>query len=280
MAGSFVITLREGLEASLIVAIILAYLGRTGGRAYFRTVWAGTAAAVALSLGAGAAVFFTVGNLEGRAEQLFEGFAMLLAATVLTYMVVWMRHQRTSIDESLRTKVAHALRSGSGLALFSLAFVAVMREGVETALFLFAATRATSALEALAGSIGGLALAVALGYVVYSGSYRLDLRAFFNVSGVLLIFFAAGMVAYGIHELEEAAVLPVVVEHVWDINWLLNEGEGVGSLLKALFGYNGNPSLTEVVAYATYLAIALWYFAGAKLPAFASRRARPSPSAR
>ena len=272
MAGPFVIMLREGLEASLIVAIILAYLGRTGGRAYIRSVWAGTAAAVAVSLGAGAAIFYLVGNLEGRAAQLFEGFAMLLAAAVLTYMVVWMRHQSANISEGLRQEVAMALRSGSGIALFSLAFVAVVREGIETALFLFAATRTATAAESLAGGIGGLAVAVGLGWVVFAGSYRLNLRAFFNVSGVLLVFFAAGMLAYGIHELEEAAVLPVVVEHVWDINWLLNENGGVGSFLKALVGYNGNPSLTEVVAYVVYLAGALWYFTGASWSRLAASR--------
>lgn len=273
MAGSFVITLREGLEASLIVAIILAYLGRTGGGAYFRSVWVGVGAAVLLSLGAGATVFFTVGSLEGRAEQLFEGFAMLLAAAVLTYMVVWMRRQRASMTDSLRQKVALAARSGSSLAMFGLAFVAVAREGLETALFLFAATRTTSATEALMGGVGGLAVAVGLGYAIYRGSHRLDLRAFFQVSSVLLVFFAAGMLAYGIHELEEAAVIPVIVANVWDINWLLSDKEGVGSFLKALFGYNGNPSLTEVVAYAGYLVVALWHFAGSSLP-FGSGRQR------
>ncbi|MHB1131039.1 MAG: FTR1 family iron permease [Chloroflexota bacterium] len=272
MAGSFVITLREGLEASLIVAIILAYLGRTGGRAYFRSVWAGTGAAVLLSLVAGAAIFLTVGSLEGRGEQLFEGFAMLLAASVLTYMVVWMHRQRANVGKSLRQKAALAVRSGSSIALFSLAFVAVMREGIETVLFLFAVTRDTSAAEATVGGVGGLAVAVGLGYLVFTGSHRLDLGAFFNLSGVLLVFFAAGMLAYGIHELEEAAVLPIIVEHVWDINWLMNEKEGAGSFLKALFGYNGNPSLTEVVAYWGYLVVALWYLVGPNLPVFAGRR--------
>ncbi|MHB1006504.1 MAG: FTR1 family iron permease [Chloroflexota bacterium] len=272
MAGSFVITLREGLEASLIVAIILAYLGRTGGHAYFKSVWVGTGAALAVSVAAGAAIFFTVGSLEGRAEQLFEGFAMLLAAGVLTYMVVWMRHQRTGIGADLREKVAVAVRSGSGVALFMLAFVAIVREGIETALFLFAATRDTSAADALLGGIGGLLGAVALGYFVYTGSRRLDLRMFFDVSGVLLVIFAAGMLAHGIHELEEAAVVPVIVEHVWDINWVLNEKEGVGSFLKALFGYNGNPSLTEVGAYALYLAASLWYFGRERLTILGGQR--------
>ncbi|MHB1414778.1 MAG: iron uptake transporter permease EfeU [Chloroflexota bacterium] len=262
MAGSFVITLREGLEASLIVAIVLAYLGRTGGQSYFRAVWAGVAIAVLLSLGAGAAIFFTVGSLEGRAEQLFEGSAMLLAAGVLTYMVVWMRGQSRNIGESLRRKVALAVHSRSGIAVFSLALVAVVREGIETALFLFAATRTASAGEAFAGGVAGLVVAVGLGFLLYAGSHRLNMRAFFNISGILLVFIAAGMLAYGIHELEEAAVLPIVVEHVWDINWLLNENEGLGSFVKALFGYNGNPSLTEVVAYISYLAAALWYFVG------------------
>ncbi len=267
MAASLVITLREGLEASLIVAIILAYLVRVGARDRARVVWWGVAAAVAASAGLGAVVLATVGTLEGRAEELFEGAAMLLAAGVLTYVVVWMRRQSRTARMALQSQVAAALMSGSDTALFTLSFVAVVREGLETALFLFAATRTSSGLETLVGGLLGLGAAAALGYGVYAGSRRLDLRLFFEVSGIVLILFAAGLLAHGVHELEEAAVLPVLVAHVWDINWLLDETSVVGSFLKALFGYNGNPSLLEAASYFGYLAASLVYYLSADTPA-------------
>mgnify|MGYP005849994045 CR=1 FL=1 len=260
MLGSFVITAREGLEASLILGIILAYLARTGNGGYARTVWAGAAAAIAASLAIGGAVFATVGELAEETEVVVEGLAMVLAAAVLTYMVIWMRHQASGLSATLQGKVSAAVRSGSGLALFTLAFVAVLREGFETALFLFAAASASSPAETLVGGLLGLGAAVGLGYILYSGSRRLNLRAFFNVSGLLLILFAAGLLAHGVHELEEAALLPVVVAKVWDLRWLLDDAQGLGSFLKALFGYNADPSLGEVVSYFAYLAAALWYY--------------------
>ncbi len=262
MAASLVITLREGLEASLIIAIILAYLVRVGARGRAPAVWWGVLAAAAASAVLGAAIWATVGALAGRAEDLFEGGAMLLAAGVLTYMVVWMRHQAATARADVQGQVAAALRSGSGVALYGLAFVAVAREGVETVLFLFAATRASSPLESLVGGGLGVAVAAALGYGVYAGSRRLNLRAFFEVSGLLLIFFAAGLLAHGVHELQEAAVLPVLVEHVWNVNWLLDEDSELGSLLEALLGYDGNPSLLEVLSYAGYLGASLRYYRG------------------
>src|SRR3990172_8936873 len=248
------------LEAALIVGIVLAYLARTGNRDKFGSVWLGTGAAVLVSLIAGGVIFATVGKLEGRAEELFEGLAMLVAVVVLSYMVIWMKRQAMNIRAHLHAQVNAALRSRSAMAVGVLAFVVVVREGVETALFMFAATRGATAWESTVGGLAGLGIATVLGYLIYKGGRRINLRTFFNVTGLLLIFFAGGLLAHGIHELEEAGVIPIIIEHVWNTNNVLNENEGLGSFLKALFGYNGNPSQVEVIAYALYLVGALWHF--------------------
>jgi len=260
MPASLLITLREGLEAALILGIILAYLAKTGNRDKSGTVWLGTLAALGLSVLAGAIVFVTAGEVEGRAEAVFEGVAMLTAAGVLTYMIFWMRRQAINIRAHLQAQVNTALRSGSRVALGVLAFVAVGREGIETVLFLFAATKAASPVAATAGGLLGVAAAAVLGYLLYRGTYRLNLRAFFNVTSVLLLLFAAGLLAHGIHEFQEAALLPAGIEHVWDTNALLSETSTAGSFLKALFGYNGDPSLVEVAGWAAYLLLVGWAY--------------------
>lgn len=262
MGSSFLITLREGLEAGLIVAIILAYLKSTNQRPHFRTVLLAVMAAIAVSLGVGAAIFAIAGEFEGRAAEAFEGAAMLAAVAVLSWMVVWMKRQSASIKMNLEREVAAAIGMGSVFALALIPFSAILREGLETAVFLFAATRTSTPLESTIGATAGIIFAASLTWGIYSGGYRLNLRVFFNVTGILLIVFAAGLLAHGIHELQEAALLPTFIEHVWDINHVLDDGSGVGLWLKALLGYNGNPSLPEVIAYPIYLALALWYFVG------------------
>ena len=260
MGQSFVITLREGLEAALIVAIILAYLRQMDFPKGIPAVWLGVAGAAVLSL-AGAAVLFVLDKtLEGRVEEIFEGTAFLLAVGVLAWMVVWMKSQARHIRGQLEAQVRNAMHAGSGLALAGLAFVSVGREGLETALFLFAASKTSTPLQTLVGGLVGLAIAIALGIAINRGSRRLKLGPFFNITGVLLIVIAAGLLARGIHELQEAAVVPIVLEHVWDINHVLNDGTGAGGFLKGVLGYNGNPSLAEVVAYGLFLSATLTYF--------------------
>jgi high-affinity iron transporter len=258
--GAALVTTREGLEASLIVGIVLAYLAKTENRSYFRIIWLGTAAAVAISILTGAALFFTVGELEGRAEQIFEGVAMLSAVAVLTWMIFWMRKQAVNIKKELEAKLAGAIAAGSAVGLASVVFFAVLREGWETALFLFAISESATPLSTTVGAVLGLVISISLGIALYMGSRRLNLRQFFTVTGILLIVFAAGLLAHGIHEFEEAGVLPITIEHVWDTNGILNEDSRVGEFTTALFGYNGNPSLLEVVAWASYLLVALGFF--------------------
>ncbi len=258
MLSSLLITLREGLEAALIIGIILAYLARTDNRQGFKPIWIGTALAILVSLIAGAAIYLLAGEFSGRAEELFEGMAMFVAAGVLTWMIFWIRKQAINIKAHLHAQIQSILTSGSSLSLVILAFVVVVREGIETVLFLFAATRvAESAILFTAGGLLGLAIAIAIGYSIYKGTSRLNLRVFFNATSLVLIVFAAGLLAHGIHEFHEAGIIPPLVEHVWDINYILPEKETFGRFLTAITGYNANPSLVEVVAYLAYLTLAL-----------------------
>jgi high-affinity iron transporter len=202
---AFIVTLREGFEASLIVGLIVAYLVKTGqAETYRRAVWLGVAGAVVASIAVGLTLFVAVGELEGSAEKIYEGSAMALAAAVLTWMVFWMRKQAKTIGHHLRAQVSDAIQAGSVLALASVAFVGVGREGVETALFLFAATKESGALATITGGLVGVAAAVGLGVLFYRGAIRIDLRKFFTVTGMLVIVLAAFLLFGGLHELGEA----------------------------------------------------------------------------
>src|SRR3954465_14630152 len=202
--GSFVIVLREGFEATLMVGLILGVLNKTGQRQQARAVWWGVGAGLVTSFVIGAILFAAVGELDGRAEQLYEGTAMLLAASLVTWMVFWMRKQARTLGGHLRSQVSTAIIAGGGFALASGAFIGVAREGLESALFLFASVGDDGvATTVIGGSVGALA-AVTLGYLFYRGTIRLDLRRFFMVTGVLVIGFAAYLIAGGMHELGEA----------------------------------------------------------------------------
>ena len=257
MLAALLITFREGLEAALIVGITLGALRRLGRRDRGISVWAGAIAAIAVSVLAALALNAVGVALEGRGEQVFEGATMLLACGVLTWMVLWLQRQGGRTQTDLEEHTRRALLEDSPRMLFGVAFVAVLREGIETALFLTAASLSVAAGQTLLGGALGLLAALAVGWLIYAGGKRLDVRAFFRVTGVLLILFAAGLLAHGVHELQEAGLLPVVIEHVWDISPILSDEGTLGSLLKALLGYNANPSLLEVVAYVGYLVAAL-----------------------
>lgn len=258
MLPAFLLALREGLEAALIVGIVLGVLRKLGHNRQQVSVWQGAVAAIAVSLVA-ALLLYAVGlKMEGAAEQIFEGVTMLLAAAILTWMIFWMQTQGRRINRELETGVRQAVSGMGGnkghWALFSVAFIAVLREGIETALFLTAATFTAGGQATLLGALLGLSAAAALGYILFATTRQLNVKRFFQVTSVLLILFAAGLVAHSIHEFNEVGWIPAVVEHLWDTNGLLDENSGLGLILKALFGYNGNPSLTEVLGYVVYWA--------------------------
>lgn len=203
--GTFVITLREGFEAALIVGLILAYLAKTGQRQQATAVWWGVAAAALTSVAIGATLFLSVGELEGTSEMVYEGATMIFAAALVTWMAFWMRKQAATIGSHLREQVSESLRTGGAIGLATVAFIAVAREGLETALFLFASTENSGPVLAVVGGVLGLVAAVGLGVAFYRGALKLDLSKFFTATSVLVIAFAAYLVYGGIHEFSQAS---------------------------------------------------------------------------
>lgn len=255
MIAPLLIALREGLEASLIVGIVLGYLRKTNQLRYQRYAWMGVLAAVAVSLAVALGIQAVGAELEGRAEEIFEGVMMMIAVSVLTWMIFWMRSQARTLKGSLETELATINTSPRGL--FSVTFFAVVREGVETALLLTATAFTVDGASTLFGTVIGLGIAAGIGVMVYASTIRLNVRRFFNVTGVLLLLFAAGLFMGAIHEFQEAGMLPFFTQTVFDVNHIIDDHSTVGLMLKALFGYNGDPSLLEVVAYGLYWVFAL-----------------------
>jgi high-affinity iron transporter len=258
VGATFVIALREGIEAALIVSILLAYLTQIGrtDRAYL--VWWGSGVAVALSAVAGTIIFTLGAEFEGTTEQVFEGVVTMVAVGVLTWMIFWMRRQGARIKSQLQEKVDTALVTG-GLALAVLAFIAVLREGVETALFIYAAAQGTAVETGgmgaqLVGAVLGLGLAIALGVAIYRGGIHMNLRTFFRYTGLALVVVAAGLFAYSLHELQEAGWFPFLAGTAFDVSAALPDDTGIGAILRGLIGYNADPTWLEVAGWAAYLA--------------------------
>lgn len=252
MLPSYLLSLREGIEAALIIGIVLGALRQMRRTELIPAVWAGTFAAVALSILGGVLLTNLGLSFEGAAEQIFEGVTMLLAAALLTWMIFWMSRTARTLKSEIESEVHKAAFTTGKRAVFFVAFFAILREGIELALFLTASVFATDAVQTLIGAILGLGTSILLGWSIFAAIIRLDLRRFFQVTGFLLILFAAGLVAHGVHEFNEVGWIPAVIEHVWDVNAIVDENSTFGLLLKALFGYNGNPSLTEMLAYVAY----------------------------
>ena len=257
--------LREGVEAALIVSIILAYLAKTGNAGHFGKIWLGAGAAVALSVVVGVILFVTIQGFEEPAEQIFEGFAMIIAAGVVTWMLFWMRRTSANIKGELHATVDRALTDGRVFGLAALAFVAVIREGIETSLFLLgqATAAGTEASSTLIGAVIGLVIAVAIGWGLYRGARIINLRTFFSWTGVALIFIAAGLLSHGIHEFIEAGWITVGTATAFDISAILpHEADAgplgvVGSILRALLGYTSTPEWITFIAWLGYIVIVL-----------------------
>ncbi len=265
MLQSFLVTSRETLEASLVVGIVLAYLYKTNNRKFTKSVFPGVVAGILASILAAFLFHLYAGGIVGWAEEIFEGTTMLIGSFLLTTMIGWMmrqRHLAQEIEGKVKAHMAHANQVFSHLGIFLIIFIAILREGVETVIFLNAAHFA-GGVNFMGGLLGVVAAIIA-GYLFFLSSHRINLKRLFSVSSVLLIFFAAGLVAHGVHELEEAGLLNGIITPLFDINpsinpdgsvpWLHEQGV-VGSFLKGLFGYNGNPSLLEVISYTSYLGI-------------------------
>ncbi len=273
MAG-FLVMLREGAEASLIVAILLSYLVRSRQHRGVRWVWFGTIAAVVVSLVAGAVIFRTIGSLEGRAEQIGEGSVALVAAGLLTWMIFWMGSRARSLKAHFEGEADTALASGGMFGLAAVAFVAVLREGLESALFMISvAVGMDSQGVQFVGGLLGLIGAAGIGYLVYRGGRRIDLRLFFRITGILIVIVAAGPVGKGIQEFQEAGFLPVVIEHVWTLGFLDPSTSLLGSFAKTIFGISYNPSALTLTGYWAYLIPVLAAFLR-----MTDRRSAPAPA--
>ncbi|MFQ6673935.1 MAG: FTR1 family protein [Fidelibacterota bacterium] len=255
--AEFLVTFRETLEAALVIGIVYTFLIKSGRGELLPKLWSGVVAALAASLVAAVFLQVVAGGLTGRLEEIFEGAVMILAAVLLTTMIVWMARNR-QVSKELQSKAQSALTStvGAGLAIFALAFVSVLREGIETVLFLYSVAINQGGLS-LVTSVAGAAAAVSMGYLIFLQGRKVPLKTFFSVSSVLLILLAGGLIAHGIHEFEEAGMIPYTGA-VWDINPpmlpdgrypLFHEKGIIGAIAQGLFGWNGNPSLPEVSAW-------------------------------
>ncbi|MBI4217029.1 MAG: FTR1 family protein [Chloroflexi bacterium] len=256
MVASLVIVAREVLEASLLLGVIFAYLGRTQNRQHFRTVWLGVAMAVSASVLLAVAVIGLMGQMTGVLEEAFEGFTMLLAGVVLTYVILWMKAHLHSQGKELQGQLQTALDKRSAAALASLAFLMVFREGAEIVLYLSAIFAREPGTGSFVGAGMGFGGAVVVGYTIYRGSRVLNLAAFFRVTTVILIVFAAGMVGQATLALQAAGLFPGTIT-LWDTSAFLPEGGLASTVLRSLVGYSSTPSLLQAIFYVSYLALVL-----------------------
>ncbi|MHA2424211.1 MAG: FTR1 family iron permease [Candidatus Thorarchaeota archaeon] len=266
--GPATIALREGIEAALIIAIMLSYLKRANKTDLKNYVLGGTLLAVVASIAFGVVLGLVWGLFEGEALTIFEGVVVLVAAALLTTMIVWMWNQGSGITSEIEESIQEKSVAQGGIGLALLAFALIFREGVELVLFTIALAIQDPTQTYLGVAIG-LGTALVMGVGIYSGSLKISIKRFFNWTSVFLVLFAAGMIAYGVHELQEAGLLLIGPIEVWNVNPpllpdgsypLLHDKGAIGGFLKALFGYNGNPSALEVIAYLSYLLIVSLYY--------------------
>ncbi len=264
MITSILLSLREGLEAALIISVVLGALRRAGRADLHRWLWAGVASAILVSLATAALLRLVDAELVGKAEQIFEGSTLLLAAVVLTWMIFWMRGEAGHMRSRLESNVRQAATTQGGGALYLLAFIAVVREGIELALYLTAASLSLTGMQTLLGTAIGLSAACLTGYLIYTTTLKLNLQRFFQITGLILILFAAGLVGRSVAEFNEAGLIPAIVNPIWDLNPVLSDNSFLGVVFGTLFGYHASPSLTEALGYAGYGLATLLVFAKAK----------------
>jgi high-affinity iron transporter len=261
MLATFVIFLREGVEASMIVAILLAYLDRIGQRRHFRDVLLGVGAALMLMLGGGVAAYLLLTTYAGsRVQTIFETGTYLLAAAVLTYMTFWMQRHSRVLSSELRSKAEQALDGRARWGLGLLAFQAVGREGLETMVFTLAIVFASRGKGVIAGGAGGLAVAMAIAFVMYRLGKRIDVGRFFTVVGALLMVFAAGILADAVENLQQLHWLPTVGPRLWSTARALSESSSIGDVFHTFFGYADRPTALQLGVYVVYLAITIGLF--------------------
>ncbi|MFD0358428.1 iron uptake transporter permease EfeU [Streptomyces sp. NPDC127110] len=261
MFGNYLIGLREGLEASLVVCILVAYLVKTGNRAALRPVWLGIGIACGLSLAFGALLEFGTQELTFQAQELLGGSLSIISVGLVTWMVFWMKRTARHLKAELHGKLDSALAMGTG-ALVATAFLAVGREGLETALFVWASVRASGegSSAPLIGVLLGIATAIVLGWLFYRGALKINLAKFFKWTGGMLVVVAAGVLAYGVHDLQEAEFLGGLNDRAFDISSVIAPDSWYGVLLKGVFNFQPDPTVYQLVVWSLYLAVVLTLF--------------------
>lgn len=257
MLAEFVITFRETLEAALIVGIVLAFLARSKKDKYNVHVYLGIGAGIVFSALFGILLSAVPQALEGASEKIFEGSIMLLSAIFVAWMIIWMKGQKNAAAK-IEAHAARHVESGYGLGLALFVFIAVFREGFETAIFLASAYFQSSSISAL-GAVLGVAAAVALGFFMFEFAIKVNLKMFFNASGFLLILFAGGLLVQAVHEFEEAGMLPEGTP-LWNSEHLLSQQSAAGAFLKSIFGYASRPTLFQLAAYAAFIAAFSYFY--------------------
>ena len=262
MLATLVIFLREGVEASMIVAILLAYLNRTGQRRYFKDVLIGVGAAFVLAGVGGLIAYFTIKTYAGsRVQTIFETATYLVAAVVLTYMTFWMRSHARGLKNELQSQVDSAMSRGARMSLGLLSFQAVGREGLETVVFTLAiAFSTTHPAGLLAGALIGLAIALGIAIFMYRLGHRINIGRFFTIVGTLLMVFAAGLLVDAVQNLQELGWLPVAIRPLWHTGSILNEDSAIGDIAHSFFGYAQSPTMLQAVVYVLYLGCVLFVF--------------------
>jgi high-affinity iron transporter len=260
MLGNALIGLREGLEASLVVSILVAFLVRTDRRRELPKVWLGVGVAIAVSVGVTLALTLTQQALTFEAQEALGGSLSIVAVAFVTWMIFWMRRVGRTIAAELQGGLERAIAMGS-VAVVLMAALAVGREGLETAVFFFAAAQAAGETTGpLIGFLSGIAVAVLLAYLIYRGAVKLNLGKFFTVTGVLLVFVAAGILAYGVHDLQEAGILPGLNTLAFDVSTAIPADSWYGTLLKGVFNFSPQTTVAEAVVWVLYVAIVLTLF--------------------
>jgi high-affinity iron transporter len=255
MLSGFLLAVREGFEAVLVLSIVLGVLHKMGRRELAPSVWAGTASAIVGSILIAVGLNLIGSAFSGPGEPLFEGSAMLLAAGVLTWMNFWMHKQSGPLANKIESQASLANLSRARKGLFFLSFLTVIREGAELSVFLLAVSLTASRIQELAGAVMGIAVAVLLGWALLSTSRRINIKLFFRYTNAFMILFAAGMVGLGTGEFNEIGWIPAIVSPLWNLERLLSDQSLLGQILHTLVGYTSSPSLTQVIAYLAYLGL-------------------------
>jgi high-affinity iron transporter len=279
MLANFLIGLREGLEAALVVSILIAYLVKSDRRYLLPRIWLGVGIAAGVSLAFGAALTFGPKGLTFEAQELIGGVLSFIAVGFVTWMIFWMASAARSLSGQLRAQVDDAAEA-KPWSLVVVAMLAVGREGLETALFLWAATKAAgSTTTPLIGAALGLAVAITLGYLIYRGALKINLTKFFTWTGAFLIIVAAGVLAYGVHDLQEARFLPGLYNLAFDVSNAIPPGSWYGTLLKGIFNFSPATTKLEAIAWLAYVIPTMALFLHQIRQRSAPPSSRPAPAA-